>query len=118
MGRRRIPDKHNAGRSTIVHWKPGEDGGERHDRRLRENLHWRGKVEDLCNAWGISFEVKNSGHHWIFKHGKRVAEWWPSSAKLVLDKKWDSGIHTHDWSQVLDILMREFKPAKNGEVRP
>jgi len=33
-----------------------------------------------------------------------LAEWWPSSAKLVLNKKWEEGIHCHDYKQALMVI--------------
>lgn len=43
-----------------------------------------------------------------------VAEWWPSSAKLVLDRKYERGVHAHDYEQV----MRYLTKAWNLEERP
>lgn len=40
--------------------------------------------------------------------GTKIAEWWPSSAKLVLNKDWDNGIHTHDVDQLINELARWF----------
>ena len=33
--------------------------------------------------------------------GGFLTEWWPSSAKLVIGKKWHDGIHCHDYKQAL-----------------
>jgi hypothetical protein len=38
------------------------------------------------------------------RKGPFLAEWWPSSAKLVLDKKWGEGIHCHDYKQALTVI--------------
>ncbi len=36
--------------------------------------------------------------------GGFLTEWWPSSAKLVIGKKWHDGIHCHDYKQALKVI--------------
>ena len=58
----------------------------RRDRRLKRNSN----AADEARAWaarnGFTFRVGNEGHHWMWQKGGFVAEWWPSSAKLVLNR--------------------------------
>ena len=90
---------------------PEEDAASRHERRLVANLE-RGEAE--LRAWcldnALDLEIKNQGHHWIFTGPPGwVAEWWPSSAKLVLCKRWERGIHVHDWTQAKRELARSLE---------
>jgi hypothetical protein len=38
------------------------------------------------------------------RKGPFLVEWWPSSAKLVLNKKWGEGVHCHDYKQALRVI--------------
>jgi len=76
----------------------------RHDRRKETNAQHFEEVQLWCEHNGWSVEVKNHGHHWIFHKEGTLAEWWPSSAKCVLNKHWRKGIHVHDWRQMIDVL--------------
>ena len=86
---------------------------DRHDRRKRTNLEMVQEVQERCDQLGVTLLLKNDGHHWIFTREKVRAEWWPSSAKLVFDQKWNNGVHVHDYTQVLAIIERRWnlKPA-------
>ena len=55
--------------------------------------------------------ITNEGHHWQITGGSLLAEWWPSSAKLVIGKKWHDGIHCHDYKQALKIIEDSYKAA-------
>jgi len=92
MSRKRsIPDSASAGRSRIVPYYRGEDFRMRHVRR------W-------CWQRGLTPRITNEGHHWQIADGGFLAEWWPSSAKLVIGKKWHDGIHCHDYKQALKVI--------------
>jgi hypothetical protein len=62
--------------------------------------------------------IKNEGHHWIFQRDKLRAEWWPSSAKLVFDKNWNRGVHTHDYKQVLQLIERRWGAKPTAPAGP
>jgi hypothetical protein len=102
-------DSYKAGRSKLVPYVRGEDASRRHGRRLSANNRSREIVEEWCEKHGITLTVTNGSHHWKFEKGKKIAEWWPSSAKLVINKRWGSGIHTHDWEQLMKILETRWK---------
>lgn len=40
----------------------------------------------------------------MWQKGRFVAEWWPSSAKLVLNRDYDRSFHAHDWTGVVPFL--------------
>ena len=105
MSRRRsIPDSVRAGRSRIVPYYHGEDFSTRHARRLSANLKQEADVRRWCDERGLTLRVTNEGHHWQITDGRFLAEWWPSSAKLVIGKKWNDGIHCHDYKQALKVI--------------
>ena len=87
---------------------PGEKAEDRHARRLSQNLSYEDEWHEWCRLNGIYLTITNQGHHWKFMHKAGTAEWWPSSAKLVLNYRYRDGIHAHDAGQVRPILLRFF----------
>ena len=86
MSRKRsIPDRISAGGSRIVPYYRAEDFRSRHSRRLTANLEQEAR---WCQQRGLTLRITNEGHHWQITDGGFVAEWWPSSAKLVIGKHW------------------------------
>lgn len=111
MPRRKHPDARSAGRSRLIPFTPGDAPEERHQRRLEYNLTaGRAKVEEWCAALAITLTVTDEGHHWQFRRADGwIAEWWPSSAKLVIAKQYDRGVHVHDWTQAVRELARALR---------
>ena len=66
------------------------------------------RLEDEVRAWaerrGCSLRVLNDGHHWLFQQPGLIAEWWPSSAKLVLNRDYLHGHHAPHWPEVAAML--------------
>src|SRR5207253_9170650 len=88
MSRKRsIPDIVSAGRSRIVPYYRGENFRMRLARRLSANLEQEANVRRWCGQRGLTLRITNEGHHWQIADGGFLAEWWPSSAKLVIGKK-------------------------------
>ena len=123
--RRRRPDKKFVGPSEVAPFVPGESAMERHARRKGIALASVPAFESWCEANDWKIEVKNNGHHWIMVHRDgTLAEWWPSSAKLVLEKRWNKGVHCHDVDQVRRVLedqrgrVPQSKWIRNVGVRP
>ncbi len=106
-------DTRNAGRSRIAPYIQGEEPSHRHFRRKRTAEATRADVEAWCRHQGLRLKISNDGHHWQFRNARgQLAEWWPSSAKLVLLQQYSRGIHCHDWRQVTGILLqRRFAEA-------
>ena len=102
--RSRTPDRHSAGKSSKVPFKHGESAKTRHRRRLGKNLSEEKIVRQWCTNNGFALRITNDGHHWQFVKNDFLAEWWPSSAKLVIDKQWHDGIHCHDHGQAIQII--------------
>lgn len=112
-----LPDRSDAnkivGRSTRNRFT--RDNKKRHDRRLRDALRDHDAVVARMDEVGVSVDVKNSGHHWVFSiDSKAFAEWWPSSAKLVFDKKYYHGIHTHGSDQLVELVLDRVN-GKEGD---
>ena len=114
MSRRtRIPDVKRAGRSSLVPYRRGEAPMERHTRRLHSNLHYEVQVREWCRKHDFNLRITNQGHHWQLTKDKFIAEWWPSSAKLVFNKQWNRGCHCHDYRQALEMIERVYvKPQQ------
>lgn len=109
MARRsKYADTSSLGRSEIVPLRPKESSSGRHARRLYTNLRQQGPIRAWAKQFGIDLKISNEGHHWRFILGTEVAEWWPSSAKLVINRDYAAGIHAHDYEQVMEYLAREW----------
>jgi len=103
------PDAKNAGRSKKIPFIPGEAPQKRHERRFTRNLREHEDFKEWTEVHGIIFTIKNDGPHWIISLNPSVfAEWWPSSAKLVLHKRWELGIYCHDIDQLKRFLVEQW----------
>ena len=87
---------------------------QRHGRRLRSNLRYESQVREWCRGHGFALRISNEGHHWQLTKEKFVAEWWPSSAKLVVNKQWVRG-HCHDYGQALEMIERVYVKAQRPQ---
>lgn len=97
-------DVRSLGRSEIAPFIEGENPRDRHSRRKGTASFFEQELSKWCNESGWKFEIKNEGHHWIFRKNKTLVEWWPSSAKLVKDKKWSKAVHCHDYLKVIKYI--------------
>lgn len=95
---------------------PGEEAPTRHRRRLRTAVTDQHELKAWCEHQGIEVRIRNQGHHWIFLTAKGMAEWWPSSARLVFNQKWSRDLHLHDVGQVRRALDRAMRPGRKGEL--
>lgn len=102
-------DVKSAGRSKICPLVKGESAGKRHRRRLKVSMESCKELEDWCKKYGIRLTITNKGHHWRASKGGIAVEWWPSSAKVIINKKWPHGQHVHDWRQFQAILEKRFE---------
>ena len=106
--RRRFSDVASVGRSALVPFDPSETPDQRHERRLKANLERYDDLRDWCKQRGIQCCLSNNGHHWRFVRLNTLVEYWPSTAKLVVGKRYDRGVHCHDWEQLRSQLKRVF----------
>jgi hypothetical protein len=87
-------------------------GPDDYKRRRRERRMDRTREsETTIHAWaqkqGLSLRVLNGGHHWMLEQPGFVAEWWPSSAKLALNRDYLKTFHAPHWSDVMAVLERQ-----------
>jgi hypothetical protein len=98
-------------------------------RRLREALGEVADMREWCEERGVGLKVSQDGHHWRYtfavKVGEsdgesgevgevgeselRIAEWWPSSARLVFGKRYGEYMDARDCGQVQRALVRRWK---------
>ncbi len=107
MGKYR--DGNGSGRAHVVYYRPNESWQDRHERRLALNLSAENMVRNWADLHEITLTISNEGQHWRFDKGSKVAEWWPSTARLVLHKQYQQGIHCHDYAQLMDLLIARWK---------
>ncbi len=54
-------------------------------------------LESAVRAWaerqGCAVRVLNDGHHWLFQNAGFMAEWCPNSARLAVNRDYDSDIN-------------------------
>jgi hypothetical protein len=108
---RRYKDRKKVGHSAIVPFIADESAAERHKRRLKTNCEqFEIQAKAWCLARNISLNISNNGHHWKFANwnSEQSAEWWPSSAKFVFQKKYRNGIHVHDWLQARELIAEKW----------
>lgn len=103
-------------RSKLVPFIPGEAASDRHGRRLVFNLRREHLVKDWATKCGINLWISNRGHHWRFKKGKAIAEWWPSSARLVRQQKYDNPLHVHDYHQAIASITKHFQKFETEDA--
>jgi len=114
-------DAKSLGRSNIAPFMENEGWRGRHSRRLSVNLNNSNEVDNYCRENGWDLKINNNGHHWIFTKRNQYIEWWPSSAKLVINKIWDKGIHCHDYIKLIQQLKKIDKSLtklKGNESQP
>lgn len=104
-------DKRRAGPSKVAPFIEGETATERHARRATAAESSIKEFRKALLEIGWSLSIVNYGTHWIMtKHGaKNKVEWWPNTAKLVINQNWRNGIHVHDTEQVLHIIKNNKK---------
>lgn len=104
-----IPDRSSCGRSKIVPFLADEDASSRHARRMSAAHVERDEFRVYVQSLGGLLEIMNEGHHWRMSFPAWRAEWWPSSAKCVIEKRWNQGLHVHDLMQLRKVLEQETR---------
>jgi len=74
------------------------------ERRLGRMLAIEAEVTRWAAQRGLTFRMFNDGHHWMFQKPGLAAEWWPSSAKLVLNRDYLRDRHAPHWPRVAALL--------------
>ncbi len=83
----------------------GESAKDRHYRRLQTNKEHQDKFKAWAEAdKNIEYRILNNGEHWQVKTAGKQFDWWPRSAKLIIDCQWKKGIHCHDYTQFIKVI--------------
>lgn len=118
--RKRFADRTSMGKSKVIPYRRWERFNDRHERRLKTNLLQQDEIASWCIHRGIALRVTNDGHHWQFRWHGHIGEWWPASAKFVIDKRWRNGIHVHDWQQLKAAIaagLLTLEPKETGATK-
>jgi hypothetical protein len=137
-----MKDRFKVGPSKVAPKNPDHGYRRRHRHRHAVALTLRSGLERWARKYGYDLEVKNREQHWILKgpilNGLRrtlvshrmacqpfarafsrllskmdlVVEWWPSTAKLVFDRRYHIGIHVYDSRQLSGILSGYIRPRR------
>ena len=108
MKRKSYNDVATLGPSDLVPFQVGEEAKDRHATRLSIALSLQGVVEDWAKRNGFTLRISNGGHHWKLT-GPFIAQWWPSSAKLVFGNGWPDGVHCHDVEQLATLVGKKLE---------
>lgn len=76
----------------------------RHAQRFLVNDNTADEFKEHCGKQGYVLRILNEGEHWQVKHGGNCFDWWPRTAKLVINQNWKNGIHVHDHTQLRKII--------------
>lgn len=90
--------------AEIIQFKGGESWRDRHSRRLNKNKEHIDKYRNWCERNGVEFRLLNNGEHWQSKKNNTTYDWWPRSAKLIVNQKWKKGTHVHDYTQLIKFI--------------
>ncbi len=83
---------------------PEEYKRQRRERRMDRTSQQEAQVRTWAEQHGCSLRVLNDGHHWLFQKPGFTAEWWPSSAKLAVNRDYDRDHHAPHWAEVAAVL--------------
>lgn len=109
MHKKKYMDITSAGRSALVPFVPGETYRQRHGRRLREAHAHLPDLNRIASDSGWKIRVLNQGSLFEVMAGPHRYEWWPATAKVVVNKKYERGIHCHDFQQLVTIIERKVR---------
>jgi hypothetical protein len=102
MSRRSLPMRGAPRTSTLCPYIPGEEAGDRHQRRMETAVEMEDRARHECEDRGLSLVTHANGSHWQVKDGKRiVAQWWPQSGRFVPGERYDRASKAHDIEQML-----------------
>lgn len=95
-----------SGRSKRAPYIHGEQPHARHQRRKRIARDDVERLKGHLAALGAFVSIHNDGGHWQISVRGREFDWWPETARLVVDHKWGSPRKCHDVDQVVKVVRR------------
>ncbi len=106
-----------------------EDTSFNRRRRLDYNIAQQNVVRGWTDKNGITMKVTNNGHHWHFRklhdgHDKlpkykqktTQADWWPSTARFVLQRRYGNDLKVVDHEHLIELLDEHFNEGRSMEV--
>lgn len=99
----------NLGKSRVAPYYPGEHWADRHKRRLKVNRLMEETVRNWLDLYGATLIVTKGGRHWRIQKGRKVAEWLPETATLVIQGSKNQGIKCYDHTQLMKALKQRWK---------
>lgn len=95
----------------VIQYQNGEHHRDRHKRRLETNVElFKDEAVQWAETHDVFCRISNRGHHWKFQRNGSHIEWWPESAKCIVNRSVE--MHIHEFPQLLVLLEQEF--AKKG----
>lgn len=92
-------------------WKKWRTSKEEAKKRKRSRGNADSAVLEIvkwCDEAGVTFTRFNGGLHWRFEHASGIVEWWPSTGKMVDDKKFEQSKIAQDWKEMLSHVASRF----------
>src|SRR5437667_12414283 len=102
--------RHKSRRRERQILSPDEYKRRRREQRLERTSHQEAQVREWAERYGCSLRVLNDGHHWLLQKPGFMAEWWPSSAKLAVNRVYDRDYHAPHWADVIVVLEEVLAP--------
>src|SRR5438309_1429155 len=93
---------------------PDEYKRRRRHRRIERTSHSEAQVRAWAERNGCSLRVLNGGHHWLFQKPGFMAEWWPSSSKLAVNREYHCDHHAPHWADVEAVLQDLLAPPASA----
>ena len=104
---------HSRPRKAIL-LAPDEYKRRRRERRMDRTARLESEVRAWAERYGCTLRVLNDGQHWLFQRPGFVAEWWPSSAKLAVNRDYLHACHAPHWAEVSNVLERHLPTKAEG----
>lgn len=89
-------------------YDPHEETEKRHARRAQAAHNHLPILKQYCEVQGWRIRVLNDGNLIEIMAGPHRYEWWPGTAKVIVNKKYERGIHCHDYQQLIRIIERKI----------
>ncbi len=61
---------------------------------IPELVHRMATVRSIAGGCGYTLRVLNNGQHWEFKREGLLVEWWPSTGRIMVNKKGRGHLYT------------------------
>jgi hypothetical protein len=87
---------------------PDEYKRQQREQRIQRTSNSESQVRACTEQRGCSLRVLNDGHHWLFQKPGFMAEWWPSSARLALNRDYLHDYHAPHWPDVMAVLQQNL----------